>query len=134
MKRTQLLHADLSKLIASMGHGDMVVVGDAGLPIPTGASAPLRIDLAVSPGVPSLDQVLGAVLSELQVERAYIAQEAMKGDAQVKPAWCITPAAIPVEAISHDQLKLMCRDARAIVRTGECTPYANIVLVAGVTF
>jgi D-ribose pyranase len=117
-----------------MCHGDMVVVGDAGLPIPTGASSPLRIDLAVSPGVPSLDHVLGAVLSELQVELAYIAQESMKGGAQVKSAWCISPTAIPVEAISHDQLKLMCRDARAIVQTGECKPYVNIVLVAGVTF
>jgi len=63
LKRTALLHAELSHVIASLGHGDMLVLGDAGLPIPDG---PRRIDLAVARGVPTLDEVLQAVLSEMQ--------------------------------------------------------------------
>jgi hypothetical protein len=99
MKRTMLLNAEISMLIASMGHGDMVVVGDAGLPIPTGLGGPQRIDLAVCPGVPSLDQVLTAVLSELQVEHAYIATEALQGEkkhcrhgAGLAPSWILKPS------------------------------------------
>ncbi len=46
MKRTALLHAELSHAIASLGHGDMLVIGDVGLPIPPG---PRRIDLALTP-------------------------------------------------------------------------------------
>jgi len=36
--------------------------------------------------------------------------------------------------VSHDELKRLSHRARAVVRTGECTPYANLMLVAGVTF
>ena len=65
MKRTALLHAELSHAIASMGHGDMLVIGDVGLPIPNG---PRRIDLALTPGIPAVADVLRVVLTELQVE------------------------------------------------------------------
>ncbi|RCW72611.1 D-ribose pyranase [Pseudorhodoferax soli] len=130
MKRTTLLHAELSRVIAGMGHGDLLVIGDAGLPIPAG---PLRIDLAVMRGVPRFADVLHAVLSELQVERAVIAQEAC-GPGGVTPDWCqqmqpLVPATVP-----HPQLKQLCLSAKAMVRTGECTPYMNVLLYAGVTF
>lgn len=134
MKRSMLLNAEISMLVASMGHGDMVVVGDAGLPIPTGAGAPQRIDLALCPGVPSLDQTLTAILSELQVEHAFIAHEALQGDSKVLPAWCASRSALDIQTISHAELKALCHGARAVIRTGECTPYANMVLVSGVTF
>ena len=67
MKRTTLLHAELSEVIARLGHGDLLVIGDAGLPIPDG---PRRIDLAVSADVPRFQDVLAAVLAEMQVESA----------------------------------------------------------------
>jgi D-ribose pyranase len=130
MKRTTLLHAELSRVIAGMGHGDLLVIGDSGLPIPAG---PLRIDLAVARGVPRFADVLHAVLSELQVERAVIAQEAC-GPGGATPDWCqqvqpLVPATVP-----HAQLKQLCLSAKAMVRTGECTPYMNVLLYAGVTF
>ena len=39
-----------------------------------------------------------------------------------------------VEVVSHDELKRLSQGARAAVRTGEFTPYANIVLFSGVVF
>lgn len=130
MKRTPLLHAELSRVIAGMGHGDLLVIGDAGLPIPPG---PQRIDLAVMRGVPRFADVLQAVLSELQVERAVVAQE-LRGSGDALPDWCwqlqpLVPATVP-----HAQFKQLCQGARAMVRTGECTPYMNVLLYAGVTF
>jgi D-ribose pyranase len=132
MKRTTLLHAELSHLIATMGHGDMLVIGDAGLPIPVGPNAPQRIDLAVSLGTPGLEQVLKAVLSELQVERTVIATEAL--DAGTPPSWYTDQLSLTPQTISHEAFKKLCGGARAMVRTGESTPYANIILVSGVTF
>lgn len=132
MKRSALLHAELSHLIATMGHGDMLVIGDAGLPIPVGPNAPLRIDLAVSLGTPRLEQVLKAVLSELQVERTVIASEAL--DAGKPPAWYTDQLSLTPQTLSHEAFKKLCGSARAMVRTGESTPYANIILVSGVTF
>ncbi|SCK55809.1 D-ribose pyranase [Variovorax sp. HW608] len=130
MKRTHLLHSDLSHVIASLGHGDMLVLGDAGLPIPEG---PRRIDLAVARGIPRLTDVLDAVLSEMEVEHLVIAQEALDpGDGL--PFWFPRSLGITPQTLTHEAFKQRSAAARAIVRTGECTPYANIILVAGVRF
>lgn len=125
MKRSGLLHGELSRLIALMGHGDLLVIGDAGLPVPPGV--PL-IDLAVAPGMPGLFDVLDAVLAELVVERAAIASEAASALAAK------FRNRLDCEAISHEALKSESRAARAVVRTGEFTPYANVALWAGVPF
>ena len=130
MKRSPLLHAELSQVIASLGHGDMLVLGDAGLPIPDG---PRRIDLAVARGVPRLADVLGAVLSEMQVEGIVIADEALAGTRQV-PGWYPQSLGIAPQTVPHEEFKRRTAQARAVVRTGECTPYANIILIAGVSF
>ncbi|MCT8161636.1 D-ribose pyranase [Pseudoruegeria sp. SHC-113] len=125
MKKTGLLHAELSRTIAAMGHGDALVIGDAGLPVPPGT---LCIDLAVCLGVPDLWSVLDTVLGELQVERAVIASEAAQ---ELRTAF---EARLPCEQVSHDSLKAASAAALAVVRTGEATPYANIILYSGVTF
>jgi D-ribose pyranase len=134
VKRTALLHAELSQVIASLGHGDMLVLGDAGLPIPDG---PRRIDLAVARGVPRLADVLQAVLSEMQVEGVVVAGEALvdaPGEAKQLPDWYPQSLGIAPQTVSHEEFKRRTAQARAMVRTGECTPYANIILIAGVSF
>lgn len=123
MKKSGILHAELSRLIASLGHGDLVVIGDAGLPVPPGVPC---IDLAVTHGLPSFADVLAAVLSEMQVERCTMASEATPALHALAP--------LPPELVTHDDFKRASHAARAVVRTGEVTPYANIALYAGVTF
>ena len=129
MKRTALLHAELSHAIATLGHGDMLVIGDVGLPIPPG---PRRIDLALTPGIPAVADVLRVVLKEMQVEKAVIATEAVERNGGQLPAWCQLP--VQPQALSHDEFKRLTEQAKVMVRTGECTPYANVILMAGVTF
>jgi len=134
MKKTPLLNIALSRLIASLGHGDKVVIGDAGLPVPPGVEL---IDLALTHGVPDFISTLKVVLSEMQVESHVLADEilhkqppALAALNELNAAGALGDQAL----ISHDQFKLLSRQARAIIRTGECQPYCNIVLVAGVTF
>ncbi|WP_405405829.1 D-ribose pyranase [Paracoccus sp. Ld10] len=127
MKRTTLLHAELSGLIAAFGHGDMLVIGDAGLPVPPGVRV---IDLALTRGIPGVFDVLDAVLAELVVERSTMASEA---DTSLQAQFAERDIG-PLTLESHDAFKQSSRQARAIVRTGECTPYANIALYAGVAF
>lgn len=134
MKKTPLLNVALSRLIASLGHGDLVVIGDVGLPVPPGVKL---IDLALTHGIPDFISTLTVVLSEMQVERHVLAEEIL----DKQPSALVTLEQLNAggalgqrELISHDQFKVLSRQARAIVRTGECQPYCNIVLVAGVTF
>jgi D-ribose pyranase len=138
LKRGTLLHPELSRVIASLGHNDPLAIADAGLPIPPGVQ---RIDLAFAPGKPSFMDVLEAILIEMEVERATLATE-------IKT---VTPAAfyeklqrrllsLPkvagrgIEFVSHQEFKRLSQGARAIVRTGEFTPYANVILFSGVVF
>jgi D-ribose pyranase len=134
MKKTPLLNVALSRLIASLGHGDMVVIGDAGLPVPPGVEL---IDLALTHGIPDFVSTLKVVLSEMQVESHALAKEIF----DKQPTALTALAALNAEGalgrrdlLSHEQFKVLSRQARAVVRTGECQPYCNIVLVAGVTF
>jgi D-ribose pyranase len=78
--------------------------------------------------------VLRAVLSELQVQSTVIATEALVGEHHAPPAWYSAQMDLTPSTVSHEEFKKICSTARAMVRTGECTPYANIILVAGVTF
>lgn len=134
MKKTPLLNIALSRLIASLGHGDMVVIGDAGLPVPPGVEL---IDLALTQGIPDFVSTLRVVLAEMQVESHVLAEEILLK----RP-----PALLALDELAdagqlgqrrlltHDDFKGLTRQAKAIVRTGECQPYCNIVLVSGVTF
>jgi len=130
MKKGPLLHVALSQLIASLGHGDMVVIGDAGLPVPPGV--PL-IDLALTRGIPRFMDVLNTVLAEMQVEQHLLADEL--AGANVVVAAEVGMLGLPGgRTVSHTEFKRLSGAARAIIRTGECTPYANVILVAGVVF
>lgn len=126
MKKSGVLNAELAHVIATLGHGDVLVIGDAGLPVPPGVAC---IDLAVTPGVPRLWPVLDAVLSEMEVERSVIADEAA---GEVASGFAERLGAS--ETMSHAAFKALTGEARAVVRTGETTPYANVILVSGVVF
>ncbi|WP_107850476.1 D-ribose pyranase [Oceanimonas marisflavi] len=139
MKKNTLLNSHLSTLVARLGHTDEITLGDAGLPVPAGVE---RIDLAVSPGLPGLEGTLGALLSELQLEAVVLAEEikTVSPDLHQRLLDQIAAAAhaqggdIAVSYISHAEFKRRNGHSRAVVRTGECTPYANLILCAGVPF
>jgi D-ribose pyranase len=134
MKKTPLLNIALSRVVASLGHGDVLMIVDAGMPVPPGVEL---IDLALTHGTPDFVSVLNTVLSEMQVESHVIADEMLE---KQPPALSVVQALAAVGGlgqqtlISHEELKQLSRRARAIVRTGECQPYTNIALVAGVVF
>lgn len=136
MKRTVLLHRDISHLIAALGHTDEIVVADAGLPVPDGVAV---IDLAVTQGVPSFWQVIAAIRSELVIEAALFASQADDGLRARFHTLCAdwgaeTGKEISVSAVPHDDFKARTAKARAIIRTGECTPYCNMILTSSVPF
>ena len=131
MKKTTLLNSDLSYIIATLGHTDMLVIADAGLPIPSSTE---RVDLALVRGVPGAIETLSAVLSELQVERVILAKEAQEINPDFEKSVRDLLPDVPVDFVSHDELKRLSANSRAVVRTGECKSYANVILVSGVAF
>ncbi|GAA0225107.1 D-ribose pyranase [Saccharothrix mutabilis subsp. mutabilis] len=129
MKRSGILHATLNAELARLGHTDEVVVADCGLPIPPG---PAVVDLAFTFGVPGFLQVVDGLLAELVVERAVVATEL--DDRNPACARALADRLPLIDRISHEDLKARTAGARLVVRTGEATPYANVLLRCGVPF
>jgi D-ribose pyranase len=131
MKKIGILNQPVSSVIAGLGHMDTLVIADAGLPIPPETQ---RIDLALTEGIPSFLDTLRVVLDEMQVERALIAKEMLDVSPQLYDALRELLGDVPIETVTHLVFKEQTRSARAVIRTGEYTPYANVILVAGVVF
>lgn len=131
MKKNGVLNKDLSEIIAGMGHTDTLVVADAGLPVPPGIR---RVDLAVTEGLPGLLATVEVIAKELQVERVIVAQEMETNSPHILEGLMQILAGVEVVKVPHGDLKDLCKDTTAIVRTGEFTWYANVVLVSGVVF
>lgn len=131
MKKTTLLQSDLSYIIATLGHMDMLVIADAGLPIP---AETMRIDLALTQGVPGAIQTLKVILDEMKVEKVILAEEARERNPDFLSDVKELLPGVPVEFMTHSEFKTRTALARAVVRTGEFAPYANVILVAGVVF
>lgn len=131
MKKSGVLNHRLAAVIATMGHGDQLVIADAGLPVPNGVE---RIDLAVMAGLPAMLDVTGAIASELQVERVTYAAELEPVNPGLVAALSRLFPDARFDQVPHAEFKRITERARAVVRTGECSPYANVILTSGVTF
>ena len=131
MRSAGIVNAQLSRVLSELRHTDLLAISDSGLPVPAGG--PEVVDLAVVYGVPSFESVFRAVLAEIVVEAATAAEEI----AEANPAcWSLLRDSLDagVELVSHEGFKAMTGSARAVVRTGEATPYANVLLRCGVPF
>ncbi|ADO82116.1 ribose transport protein RbsD [Ilyobacter polytropus DSM 2926] len=135
MKKMRLLNSEISYEVAKLGHTDHICIGDAGLPIPAGVK---RIDLALERNIPTFMGTLDVILDEMQVEEAIIASEmkelSPKLYTELLDLLNKKCQGIKIEEIPHSQLKKTSRESKAVIRTGECTPYANIILKSGVAF
>ena len=137
MKRNGILNSDISRVLSYMGHTDRICIGDCGLPVPDETE---RIDLALRFGQSSFMDVLTEVAKDMKVERIFLAEEMKeKNEAQLKAVLSFfenseTGFAPEVEYVSHEQLKRMTEDCKAVIRTGETTPYSNIILQSGCIF
>jgi D-ribose pyranase len=131
MKKIGVINAPISTVIAELGHMDRLTIADAGLPIPKEVQ---RIDLALAKGIPGFIDTLRVVLSEMEIEKVVVADEIK----QISPSMLTEIQSLigdtPVDFVPHQQFKDLTKSSRAIIRTGEFTPYANIILVSGVVF
>ncbi|MEO2202725.1 D-ribose pyranase [Paenibacillus pabuli] len=132
MKRNGILNSHISKILSDLGHTDMIAIADAGLPVPEGV---VKIDVALKLGTPSFQEVVELIADDMVIERVIVAEEIKEGN----------PAALrfvtekfgnnAIDAsVNHEQFKALTRQVKAVIRTGEATPYANCILQSGVHF
>src|SRR5699024_601532 len=129
MKKNGILNSDISKVLADLGHTDQIVIGDCGLPVPDHV---LQIDLALKLGTPSFEEVFNELLKNMAVEKAILASEIKEVNQKLNQK--INEAIEDIDYVSHEEFKERTNNAKAIIRTGEATPYANVILQSSVIF
>lgn len=130
MKKHGILNRDLAGIFAKIGHTDTIMIADCGLPIPDGVPC---VDLSYTLGKPSFSDILDAVLDDFNAEKAWIATE-MNVQNPILHSRVRQVVNVPIETVSHEELKQLSAKAKVIIRTGEATPFANIILQSGVIF
>ena len=126
MKKNPLLHPEISQVIASLGEGERLVIATADLPI--GAEMH-RIDLALTEGIPSIEQTLTAVLSELNVQEAIMAEEIEGSNLEFLNKIRAILGDVPVTRVLYVALKQQTKLAKAVIRTGDLTEKGTIILM-----
>lgn len=130
MKRNGILNAQLSGAIATLGHTDLIMVVDAGFPIPPSAN---RVDLAVTEDLPKLETVLSLLHGELVVEGVVVAEDILTHNEPLDAFLRKTFIEATSETRSHaEMLSTMAAQAKVIVRTGAFNPWGNVGLFCGV--
>lgn len=131
MKKDRLLNPDILSAVATLGHTETLCVGDCGLPVPRGTRV---IDVSVSAGIPAFLDVLNAISEELVVESIIVATEIDEKNPAVMDGIKRCVGDVPVKRVPHETLKDMLKCAKCVIRTGETSPFANVLLVGGVNF
>lgn len=133
MKRQGILNSDISRVLSYMGHTDCIAIGDCGLPIPDEVE---RIDLALTFGIPTFMDTLRIVAEDMKIEKIVLAEEMRTANPTIlsEVEEFFAGQNIEVEYVPHTVLKVQTRECKAVIRTGETTPYANIILQSGCIF
>lgn len=129
MKKQGILNRELAGRFAKLGHTDKIVIADCGLPVPDGVAC---IDLSYKLGEPSFSMILNAVLEDLVVESAVLASEIKEKNTKLNDE--LTSTLPNISYVPHEEFKQLTKKAKFIIRTGEITPYANVILQCGVIF
>ncbi|SPT68993.1 D-ribose pyranase [Anaerobiospirillum thomasii] len=133
MKKIGCLNSELSYVLSKLGHFDTITLGDCGLPVPQGVQ---RIDLAVTYGVPSFEDVFKVIDTEAKFQKITIASESKDKNFEFyskMKEWAQRENVEFVE-VPHDTFKALTSKSVAVVRTGACLPYSNIILESNVSF
>lgn len=131
MIKGQLLNSEILSVLSKMGHTDQLTVADAGLPI---ADHVKRIDLALKKGIPSFLQTVMLLSAYMTIEKIILAEEIKDKNPAVYSQLVEQFPDTEIEWVSHEVFKRMTHGSKAVIRTGECTPYANVILQSGVDF
>jgi D-ribose pyranase len=121
-----VVHAELARALTALRHTDLFAVSDSGLPVPR--EVPV-LDLGIAYGLPGFLPVLDVVLAEVTVEAAWASADIATANSGTHTE---LDSRLAPELLDHEEFKRLIAGCSFVVRTGEATPYANVLLRAGV--
>ncbi|HYP15634.1 MAG TPA: RbsD/FucU family protein [Opitutus sp.] len=121
-----ILNPHVSSLLARIRHTNTLVIADRGFPFWPGLET---VDLSLVDGVPTVPQVIEAVLANWKAGRAFMAEEFLSHNTPaVDQRFLAALSGVPRTLEPHDQFKLRVPRAIGLIRTGDTVQYANTIL------
>ncbi|WP_134684357.1 D-ribose pyranase [Brevibacillus migulae] len=128
MKKSGILHPELSQMVASLGHTDYVVLADKGYPLPRHVP---RINLGLTDDIPTILQVLAVLEQEMIIDRIIVTHEMAEVSLERLQELTKRYPGVRIERISHLDFKELTTEAQGAVKTADTCPYANLIVVSG---
>jgi D-ribose pyranase len=129
MQKTGILNPQLASLLARVRHTNTLVIADRGFPF-----WPMieTVDISLVDDVPTVLQLIAAVRANHNFTLAYLAREFQKNNsAAIRASFAKSLAGVPTKFEPHVDFKQRVPNAIGLIRTGDTTPYANVILVSG---
>jgi len=129
MVEVGILNRAIASALTKQGHGDLLMVTDAGFAIPQGVEV---IDISLEENKPMVLEVLSMLRKKFSIEKMYMANQTK----EISPSLFenISNAfgeGILVETVDHLVMKEMSKNVKVIIRSGDFTAYGNVILVSG---
>ena len=129
MKEVGIVNRELARVLSEQGHGDLLMVVDAGFAIPKNADV---VDISLSENSPMVIDTLTELKKFFSVEKLIFADKTK----EVSPSLFdkiteLFGEDVPVEIVTHPQIKELSTRVKSVIRTGDFTAFANVILVSG---
>ncbi|RAV18785.1 D-ribose pyranase [Paenibacillus contaminans] len=128
MRRGGILHPTLNRILTETGHTDILTICDKGFSVPQNCE---RLDLALVEGIPTVLDVLRAIEAEFVIDTVIVTEEMKEASPERYQQLATEFPELSFTVVSHARFKEICPESRAVIRTGDAVPYANIMIVSG---
>lgn len=126
MIRTGILNPAINSLLARVRHTNILVIADRGFPYWPQIET---VDISLIDDVPRVLEVLRAVLANFHAGKAFMAAEFQSANTEATvEGFRAALADVPLSFESHIEFKKRVPLAIGLIRTGDTTQYANIIL------
>ena len=129
MLKTGILNPAINSLLSRVRHTNTLVIADRGFPFWPQIET---IDISLVDDVPKVLDVLRAIQANFVIGRVYHAQEFRTSNAP-ETVQALTKALgnVPITMETHIEFKKRVPHAIGLIRTGDTTQYANVILESG---
>lgn len=129
MQEIGILNRDLAEIISQQGHGDLLMICDAGFAIPSHVKV---IDLSLAENIPTVIDLLSELKKYFSVEKIIMSDETREvSPTHFNKVSTVLGLDLEVETMPHGDVKKLSREVKAVIRTGDFTAYGNVILVSG---
>lgn len=133
MLKGKLIHPDIMAALALCGHGDKVLIADGNYPLDSKTGDAELVYLGVTPGLPTVTDVLAAVQSVVNIEKAEVMDPADGTEPEIYKEFSAMFDGMELNKLGRYEFYDACceKPVRLAVSTGEQRLFANILLTLG---